>query len=111
LLMGLFFGSFLPPLRSIVSISCTLAFSFGLAVLVYQDGLWDWTRIRSLIAVEGDICWLVPVMSFSIIVGLALDYDIFLVSRILEFRLDGYHHQSSIVAGLDATGGIITAGK
>jgi uncharacterized membrane protein YdfJ with MMPL/SSD domain len=109
LLMGLFFGSFVPPLRSIVSISCTLAFSFGLAVLVYQDGLWDWTNIRSLIAVEGDICWLVPVMSFSIIVGLALDYDVFLVSRILEFRLDGYHHQSSIVAGLDATGGIITA--
>jgi uncharacterized membrane protein YdfJ with MMPL/SSD domain len=111
LLMGLFFGSFVPPLRSIVSISCTLAFSFGLAVLVYQDGLWDLTRIRSLIAVEGDICWLVPVMSFSIIVGLALDYDFFLVSRILEFRLDGYQHQSSIVAGLDATGGIITAGE
>ena len=110
LLMGLFFGSFVPPLRSIVSISCTLTFSFGLAVLVYQDGIWNWTHIRSLIAVEGEICWLVPVMSFSIIVGLALDYDVFLVSRILEFRLDGYHHQSSIVAGLDATGGIITAG-
>jgi uncharacterized membrane protein YdfJ with MMPL/SSD domain len=49
-------------------------------------------------------------MSFSIIVGLALDYDVFLVTRILEFRLEhGYKHESSIAAALDATGGIITA--
>ena len=41
-------------------------------------------------------------------VGLALDYDVFLVTRVLEFRCSGYQHQSSIVAGLDATGGIIT---
>jgi uncharacterized membrane protein YdfJ with MMPL/SSD domain len=48
-------------------------------------------------------------MSFSIMVGLALDYDVFLVTRILEFRCSGYKHKSSIAAGLDATGGIITA--
>ena len=39
-----------------------------------------------------------------------LDYDVFLVSRIYEYRsLDKYRHESSIVAGLNATGGIITA--
>ena len=112
LLMGLFFRSIVPPLRSIVSIACTISFSYGLAVLIYQDGLIGnhLTYVRSLSAVDGEICWLVPVMSFSIIVGLALDYDVFLVSRILEFRnVEAYCHHSSIVAGLDATGGIITA--
>jgi predicted RND superfamily exporter protein len=110
LLLGLFFGSIVPPLRSVVSISCTLSVSFGLAVLVYQDGILSQTHMRSLMAFEPELCWLVPIMSFSIIVGLALDYDVFLVTRILEFRLQhGYRHESSIAAALDATGGIITA--
>ena len=39
-----------------------------------------------------------PVMAFSIIVGLGLDYDVFLVSRVLEFRLHGYtNHSKRIV--------------
>jgi RND superfamily putative drug exporter len=55
------------------------------------------------------VCWLVPIMTFSIIVGVALDYDVFLISRILEYRLEGYEHKTSIACGLHATGGIITA--
>jgi uncharacterized membrane protein YdfJ with MMPL/SSD domain len=109
-LLGCVFRSIIPPLRSVVSITFTLAVSFGLAVLVYQDGIWDSWHIRSLTAVDPEISWLVPIMSFSIIVGLALDYDVFLVTRILEFRfLEGYGHESSIAAGLDSTGGIITS--
>jgi uncharacterized membrane protein YdfJ with MMPL/SSD domain len=110
LLLGFFFGSIVPPLRSVVSISCTLSVSFGLAVLVYQDGLFNSTHVHSFMALDPELCWLVPIMSFSIMVGLALDYDVFLVTRILEFRFEeGYRHESSIAAGLDATGGIITA--
>jgi uncharacterized membrane protein YdfJ with MMPL/SSD domain len=109
-LMGLFFGSVVVPLRSVVSISMTLGFVFGLAVLVYQHGILNWTQARAWMSTGDEISWLVPIMSFSIIVGLALDYDIFLVKRILEFRVEHqYGHKSSIVAGLDATGGIITA--
>eukprot|EP00980_Cylindrotheca_fusiformis_P031258 scaffold26088_cov132-Cylindrotheca_fusiformis.AAC.5 len=108
-LLGLFFGSIVPPLRSVVSITCTLSASFGFAVLVYQDGLLNATHIRSFVALDPELCWLVPIMSFSIMVGLALDYDVFLVTRILEYRCSGYKHESSIAAGLDSTGGIITA--
>ena len=122
ILMGLFFHSIVPPLRSIVSIVCTLSFSYGLAVLVYEDGVFDdvSTHFRSIMALSAttttisespaELCWLVPIMSFSIMIGLALDYDVFLISRIYEFRfLHSYQHDTSIVAGLDATGGIITA--
>jgi uncharacterized membrane protein YdfJ with MMPL/SSD domain len=110
LLMGIFFKSIVTPLRSVMSICMTLSFVFGLSVLVFQQGILNWTRIPSWTSTGGEISWLVPVMSFSIIVGLALDYDVFLISRILEYRTDhGYDHRSSIVAGLHATGGIITA--
>ena len=38
------------------------------------------------------LCWLIPVMAFSIMVGLSLDYDVFLVSRIVEFRVSTPPH-------------------
>ena len=108
-LMGVFFRSLLLPIRSIVSIGLTLTFSFGFGVLVYENGILDWIGLPALSAVGGEFCWLVPITTFSIVVGLALDYDVFLVSRILEFRLKGYEHKTSIAAALNATGGIITA--
>jgi len=108
-LMGVFFKSIFVPIRSIVSIGLTLAFSFGLAVCVFQDGALNWTNVRVLTSIGDEVCWLVPIMAFSILIGLALDYDVFLISRILEFRLEGHEHRTSIAMGLDSTGGIIAA--
>ena len=42
-------------------------------------------------------------------VGLGLDYDVFLISRIYEFRLLGYTDHAAAVKGICATGYIITA--
>jgi uncharacterized membrane protein YdfJ with MMPL/SSD domain len=39
----------------------------------------------------------VKVMCFSIIVGLGLDYDVFLVSRVFEYRLEGFSDHDSAV--------------
>ena len=81
-----------------------------MTVMMYQDGILGSWHLRSLTAVDQELSWLVPVMSFSIMVGLALDYDIFLITRVSEFRfLKGYSHESSIAAGLDATGTVITS--
>ena len=107
-LVAFFFKSVTAPLRSIFTIGLTLMFCYGLVVLVYQYGWLDWLAWDS-VADTGQVSWLPPVMSFSIIVGLGLDYDIFLASRVLEFRLSGYDEQSSILKGLYKTGGIITA--
>jgi len=48
-------------------------------------------------------------MCFSILVGLGLDYDIFLFSRVVEYRKLGYNDRASISKGIYRTGGIITA--
>ena len=109
ILIGLFFRSLFTPLRSVISIGLTLGFSFGLGIMVYQDGILDWVQLRPFDPIDGGFCWLVPVMAFSIIVGLALDYDVFLISSILEFRQDGVEHKASIAAGLHCTGSVITA--
>jgi len=49
------------------------------------------------------------VVAFFIITGIGLDYDIFVLIRVTEFRGKGYDPQHSIQEGLVSTGGIITA--
>lgn len=51
---------------------------------------------------SGGISWLPPVMCFSIIVGLGLDYDVFLISRVFEFRDQGYTDHSAAVKVTDS---------
>lgn len=54
------------------------------------------------------IYWLIPIMSFSILIGLALDYDIFLMSRMVEFRRMGWSENMSTCLAVEKTGYIIT---
>ena len=44
-------------------------------ILLAQHGIFDWLGLRALHNADG-ISWLPPVMCFSIIVGLGLDYDV-----------------------------------
>jgi putative drug exporter of the RND superfamily len=52
--------------------------------------------------------WMAPILAFPLIVGLGLDYDIFLFSRIYEFRKMGYAPTPAIVKGVAKTGEVIT---
>ena len=106
--MGLFFKSIVVPIRSVLSIALTLMFVFGLTVMVYQDGDLSFLNLQCL-SQTGSISWLPPVMTFSIVVGLGLDYDVFLISRVLELRLQGHSNASSILVGSWKTGSVITS--
>jgi uncharacterized membrane protein YdfJ with MMPL/SSD domain len=48
-------------------------------------------------------------MAFSILIGLALDYDIFLMSRVVEFRRLGWSDRAAVCLAVEKTGTIITA--
>ncbi len=48
------------------------------------------------------------VQAFAVVLGLSLDYDVFLLGRILEYRLMGYDDIKSLELGLRSTGNIIT---
>eukprot|EP01101_Sappina_pedata_P004725 TRINITY_DN2039_c0_g1_i1.p1 TRINITY_DN2039_c0_g1~~TRINITY_DN2039_c0_g1_i1.p1 ORF type:complete len:379 (+),score=65.96 TRINITY_DN2039_c0_g1_i1:145-1137(+) len=102
------FRSVLIPLRAILTIGLTIVWVFGFCNLTYDNGLLNFVHFAGLQGV-GAVVWGVPVISFSIIVGIGLDYDIFLLVRTREFRLKGYSSMDSIILGLYKTGGIITA--
>jgi uncharacterized membrane protein YdfJ with MMPL/SSD domain len=112
-LTGLAFRSLVVPFRAVLSIALTLAYVYGCAVWVYQTGVLDFLNVRSLSG-EGALSWISPVMAFSVLVGLGLDYDIFLLTRIREFRMlgvcdPGKDENNNVLMGLTLTGGVITA--
>eukprot|EP00931_Biecheleriopsis_adriatica_P065822 TRINITY_DN40294_c0_g1_i1.p1 TRINITY_DN40294_c0_g1~~TRINITY_DN40294_c0_g1_i1.p1 ORF type:complete len:784 (+),score=130.11 TRINITY_DN40294_c0_g1_i1:263-2353(+) len=102
----LMFRSVMLPLRLAFALLFTLAATFGVAVVVYQTpllhGFFPW-----LADYDGLTYEVVP-LAVCVAVALGLDYDIFLVSRIVEFRLEGFSDRSSIVLGVASTGGIIS---
>lgn len=109
LLLGIAFRSVLMPLRSVATICLTLIFVFGLAVRIYQDGILDFLGRATITSKFHSQFWLMPVVSFSFVVGICLDYEIFLFSRATELRAEGMDPLSATRQALVDTGGIITA--
>ncbi|GBG26704.1 MmpL efflux pump, putative [Hondaea fermentalgiana] len=106
--LGFMLHSYFVPLRLVLTLFLPLASVFGLAVLVYQDGILDWTGLSSLSAQDG-FFWSIPIMIVTMISGLALDYDVLLISAIIEHRAAGYDIQAAIVKATCETGATITA--
>ena len=76
LLIGMSFGSVLLAVRLAFTVFISLCWTYGLMVLVYQPGKEqrDFAVLTPSILQSSGIYWIIPVMSFSILVGLALDY-------------------------------------
>lgn len=102
-LLALAFRSIAVPLRLIVTIGLTVTWTYGLASLVFCDGALDW-----IFGEPKKIYWIVPPVVFSIIVGLGIDYDVFLFSRITEYRAKGHTTVEAIRYGYYHTGSVIT---
>ena len=113
-IMGLSFRSVLISLRGVVTIGITIVFVSGLAKLAYCDGVFsflgDFAGFNPS-AARSDLgmVWIVQPTIFPLLVGIALDYDIFLVGRICELHDSGMSTRESILMGVASTGTIITA--
>ncbi|MGH2974569.1 MAG: MMPL family transporter [Solirubrobacterales bacterium] len=106
LLLMIVFRSLLVPLKAMVMNLLSIGAAFGLIVAVFQ---WGWGA--SIIGVDGTgpIISFFPVFLFSIVFGLSMDYEVFLMSRIHE---EWEHKQDATLAvtrGLALTGRVITA--
>jgi RND superfamily putative drug exporter len=101
-----FTGSVVLPLKAIVLNLLSLSATFGALVWIFQDGhaagLLHFTPTGLL-----DIT--MPVLMFAIVFGLSMDYEVFLLSRIREEYLVTGDNRRSVAAGLERTGRLITA--
>lgn len=81
-LLFLFTGSLLTPVKAIVTNLLSLSATFGALVYVFQDGHLRWPF--GDFTPTGTLETTLPVLVFCIAFGVSMDYEVFLLSRITE---------------------------
>ncbi|MFT9452099.1 MMPL family transporter [Liquorilactobacillus ghanensis] len=106
ILLMLAFRSFLIPLVAVVGFILSLAATMGSIVYTVQLG-----NFAGILHLPGKTAILnfLPVLDIGILFGLAMDYEVFLVSRIHEEYLKSHDNQAAVAAGVSASGGSVLA--
>ncbi len=105
-LLFLLTGSVLVPLKALLLNVVSLGASFGVLVWGFQQGY-----LEGLLGFTstGGIETVIPVLLVALGFGLSMDYEVFLLSRIKEFRDAGLPNDEAVAAGLQKSGRIITS--
>jgi putative drug exporter of the RND superfamily len=101
------FRSLFAAVKAIILNLVSVAASFGALVLVFQDG--HGSGLLGVPGGTGSIFPLVPIVAFAIVFGLSMDYEVFLVARVLEARRAGLSEMDAIPEGMARTAGLITS--
>jgi uncharacterized membrane protein YdfJ with MMPL/SSD domain len=106
LVLFLFTGSVVLPIKAILMNFLSLSAVFGILVLIFQDG-----NLEGLLAFtsQGALDATQPIFLAAVAFGLATDYGVFLLSRIKEARDNGASDSEAVAIGLERTGRIVTA--
>jgi RND superfamily putative drug exporter len=100
----LFTGSVLQPIRSLLLNAVTLAATAGLVVWIFQEG--HLSGALNFTALPLDTSMLV--LLFCIVFGLSMDYEVIVLSRIKELHDRGRDNQTAVTEGLTRSGRIVT---
>jgi RND superfamily putative drug exporter len=101
------FRSIFAALKAIALNLVSVAASFGALVFVFQNG--HGSRFLGVPEGTGSVFPLVPIVTFAIVFGLSMDYEVFLVARVLEARRSGLSEMDAIPEGMARTAGLITS--
>ncbi|MDV8007014.1 MMPL family transporter [Rhodococcus sp. IEGM 1318] len=105
LLMLLAFGSIVLPLKAIAVAFLSLGATFGILTLIFYDG-----HLSHLLGVsEGPLAAGMVVLVISVVFGLSTDYEVFLISRMVEAKHAGASTDETILIGATRTGRVVTA--
>jgi len=106
LLLMIVFRSVLVPLKAVLMNLLSIGAAFGLIVAVFQ---WGWGASVIGVDATGPIISFFPIFLFSIVFGLSMDYEVFLMSRIHEEWEHSKDASEAVNRGLALTGRVITA--
>jgi RND superfamily putative drug exporter len=104
ILLFLFTGSILQPLRALLGNALTLGATLGTMVWIFQDG--HFTGLLGFTPTPTDTA--MPVLLFCIAFGLSMDYELFVMSRIKELHDEGVGNADAVTGGLARTGRIVS---
>ncbi|MFE2410365.1 MMPL family transporter [Kitasatospora sp. NPDC059408] len=106
LLLLVVFRSVLVPLKAALGFLLSVAAALGAVVAVFQ---WGW--LADLIGVQqtGPVMSMMPIFMIGVVFGLAMDYEVFLVTRIREGYVHGEQPGQAIVTGFRHNARVVTA--
>ncbi|WP_053754531.1 MMPL family transporter [Streptomyces sp. MMG1533] len=106
LLLIVIFRSILVPLKAALGFLLSVLAALGAVVAVFQ---WGW--LGGLIGVEetGPIMSMMPIFMVGVVFGLAMDYEVFLVTRMREAYVHGESPSQSIVTGFRHSARVVAA--
>jgi putative drug exporter of the RND superfamily len=106
LLLMLAFRSLLVPIKATLGFLLSLAATFGALVALFQ---WGWGA--GLLGVEqtGPIVSSLPIVVIGIVFGLAMDYQVFLVTRMREDYAHGAAPREAVISGLGHGARVVSA--
>ncbi|MFI5735328.1 MMPL family transporter [Kribbella sp. NPDC051587] len=106
LLLLLAFRSILVPLKATLGFVLTIGATFGITVAVFQEG-----HLAGLFGIDnpGPMVSFLPIIMMGILFGLAMDYEVFIVSRVREEFVHGKQATAATVEGLGHGARVVTA--
>jgi RND superfamily putative drug exporter len=105
-LLFLFTGSVLIPLKAVLTNLLSIGAALGAVVWVFQEG-----HLSGVLGTGklGSLDVTVPPLMIAVAFGLSMDYEIFILGRIREARLNGEDPRAAVVTGIRHTGRVVTS--
>jgi RND superfamily putative drug exporter len=100
------FRSILVPVTAAVGFLLSVAASFGATVAVYQ---WGWLASVFHVSGTGPLLSFMPVLLVGVLFGLAMDYEVFLVSRMREDYVHGATSRRAVLVGFEHGSRVVLA--
>jgi uncharacterized membrane protein YdfJ with MMPL/SSD domain len=104
-LMFLAFGSVLLPIKAVLLSALSLCATFGALIWIFQDG--HGAGVLGVTPAPPEIG--IVVLMAAVVFGLSTDYEVFLLSRMVEARTRGASTVEAVTTGLARTGRVISA--
>ncbi|WP_433387346.1 MMPL family transporter [Micromonospora sp. KLBMP9576] len=106
LLLMLVFRSLLVPIKAALGFLLTVAATFGITVAVFQQG-----HLADLVGLDtpSPLVSFLPILLIGILFGLAMDYEVFLVSRMREDFVHGDTAHQATINGMGHGARVVTA--
>ncbi|MBM7567246.1 MMPL family transporter [Paenibacillus sacheonensis] len=106
IILLLVFRSIIVPLKATVGFLLSVLATFGITTAVYQ---WGWLHSLFGFDTGGPLLSFMPIMVTGILYGLAMDYQVFLVSSMRESYVHGHRGKESVVHGYDQASRVVVA--
>jgi RND superfamily putative drug exporter len=106
ILLLLVFRSILVPIKAAAGFLLSVGASFGAVVAVFQ---WGWLSDLLGVPATGPVISFLPVILMAVLFGLAMDYEVFLVSRMREEYVHGAAPRDAVVTGARHAARVVVA--